>query len=201
MMRDNAKALDDKVSERFPGFEKFFAVLRSQSNLEVAEIMLKGDLTDSERKRFEQQLSNAKEGLELKVNSAKEKAEKAEKELNSTPEKEQIENLEKQKEELKKKIEATEDEDQKEQLDSALKMADDRIAKLKGETPEPEEETVEEEPTEEDPKIKAAEDKIKEYKDAIEQLKSKNDKKSKNDISILQVALSNKEKELEKLKA
>ena len=97
MMRENAKALDDKVSERFPGFEKFFAVLRSQSNLEVAEIMLKGDLTDSERKRFEQQLSNAKEGLELKVNSAKEKAEKAEKELNSTPEKEQIENLEKHK--------------------------------------------------------------------------------------------------------
>lgn len=54
---------------------------------------------------------------------------------------------------------------------------------------------------EEDPKVKAAEDKIKEYKDAIEQLKSKKDKKSKNDISILQVALSNKEKELEKLKA
>lgn len=204
MMRDNAKALDDKVAERFPGFEKFFAVLRSQSNLEVAEIMLQGDLTDSERKRFEQQLNNAKEGLEIKTKQAQEKAEQAEEELKNTPDEKQIENLEKQKDDLKKKIAETEDEDEKEQLQSAMDMADQRIKKLKGEEVEPAEtteETPEEETPEEDPKVKAAEDKIKEYEDAIEQLKGKNDKKAKNDIAILQVALDNKKKELEKLKA
>jgi hypothetical protein len=53
---------------------------------------------------------------------------------------------------------------------------------------------------EEDPKVKAVEDKIKEYEDAIEQLSNKKDKKSQNDMGILQAALANKKKELEKLK-
>ena len=53
---------------------------------------------------------------------------------------------------------------------------------------------------EEDPKVKAAKDKIKEYEDAIEQLKSKKDKASQDKVGILQAALANKKKELEGLK-
>jgi hypothetical protein len=200
MMRNNAQALDDKVAERFPGFEKFFAVLRSQSNLEVAEIMLQGDLSDSERKRFESQLNNAKEGLELKSKKAKEDAAAAEEKLKSTPKEEQIKNLEDQKAELKTKIDSTDDEDQKEQLQQAYNMADERLKKLKGEKVEPAEPETEEPEAEEDPKVKAVEDKIKEYEDAIEQLSSKKDKASRDKVGILQAALANKKKELEKLK-
>lgn len=131
MMRENAEALDNKVSERFPGFEKFFAVLRSQSNLEVAEIMLKGDLNPTEQKRFEKQLNNATESLTLKLDAKKEEVKKIEQKAASVPNSERIENLENEVDTLTDKKDKSEDEDEIEQYDATIKMIDDQIEKLK----------------------------------------------------------------------
>ena len=131
MMRENAEALDNKVSERFPGFEKFFAVLRSQSNLEVAEIMLKGDLNPTEQKRFETQLNNATESLNLKLDAKKEEVKKIEQKAASVPNSERIENLENEVDTLTDKKDKSEDEDEIEQYDATIKMIDDQIEKLK----------------------------------------------------------------------
>ena len=131
MMRENAEALDNKVSERFPGFEKFFAVLRSQSNLEVAEIMLKGDLNPTEQKRFEKQLNNATESLTLKLDAKKEEVKKIEQKAASVPNSERIENLENEIDTLTDKKDKSEDEDEIEQYDATIKMIDDQIEKLK----------------------------------------------------------------------
>ena len=131
LMRENAEALDNKVSERFPGFEKFFAVLRSQSNLEVAEIMLKGDLNPTEQKRFEKQLNNATESLTLKLDAKKEEVKKIEQKAASVPNSERIENLENEVDTLSDKKDKSEDEDEIEQYDATIKMIDDQIEKLK----------------------------------------------------------------------
>ncbi len=131
LMRENAEALDNKVSERFPGFEKFFAVLRSQSNLEVAEIMLKGDLNPTEQKRFETQLNNATESLTLKLDAKKEEVKKIEQKAASVPNSERIENLENEVDTLADKKDKSEDEDEIEQYDATIKMIDDQIEKLK----------------------------------------------------------------------
>ena len=131
LMRENAEALDNKVSERFPGFEKFFAVLRSQSNLEVAEIMLKGDLNPTEQKRFETQLNNATESLTLKLDAKKEEVKKIEQKAASVPNSERIENLENEVDTLSDKKDKSEDEDEIEQYDATIKMIDDQIEKLK----------------------------------------------------------------------
>ena len=131
LMRENAEALDNKVSERFPGFEKFFAVLRSQSNLEVAEIMLKGDLNPTEQKRFETQLNNATESLNLKLDAKKEEVKKIEQKAASVPNSERIENLENEVATLTDKKDKSEDEDEIEQYDATIKMIDDQIEKLK----------------------------------------------------------------------
>jgi len=131
LMRENAEALDNKVSERFPGFEKFFAVLRSQSNLEVAEIMLKGDLNPTEQKRFETQLNNATESLNLKIEAKKEEVKKIEQKAASVPNSERIENLEKELVKLNDKKDKSEDEDEIEQIDETIKMLNDQIKKLK----------------------------------------------------------------------
>lgn len=131
LMRENAEALDNKVSERFPGFEKFFAVLRSQSNLEVAEIMLQGDLNPTEQKRFEKQLNNATESLTLKLDAKKEEVKKIEQKAASVPNSERIENLENEIDTLADKKDKSEDEDEIEQYDATIKMIDDQIEKLK----------------------------------------------------------------------
>ena len=131
LMRENSEALDNKVSERFPGFEKFFAVLRSQSNLEVAEIMLKGDLNPTEKKRFEQQLDNATESLNLKIKEKKEEVKQIEQKIASVPNSERIENLEKELKEINDKKDKSEDEDEIEQYDETIKMLNDQIKSLK----------------------------------------------------------------------
>ena len=131
LMRENAEALDNKVSERFPGFEKFFAVLRSQSNLEVAEIMLKGDLNPTEKKRFEQQLDNATESLNLKIKEKNEEVKQIEQKAASVPNSERIENLEKELKEINAKKDKSEDEDEIEQYDETIKMLNDQIKSLK----------------------------------------------------------------------
>ena len=133
IMSQKADDLDKTLDSKWEKYKDFLASLRSQTQINVAEIMLKGDLSPSQKERFEEQLKNAEESLENKVNAEKAAAEEAEAKLG--PEDEQIAKLEKEKENLKKKLESSEDEAEKEQIQSAIDMANKRISELKGETP------------------------------------------------------------------
>jgi len=133
IMSQKADDLDKTLDSKWEKYKDFLASLRSQTQINVAEIMLKGDLSPSQKERFEEQLKNAEESLENKVNAEKAAAEEAEAKLG--PEDEQIAKLEEEKENLKKKLESSEDEAEKEQIQSAIDMANKRISELKGETP------------------------------------------------------------------
>lgn len=130
-----ADELDSKLSEKWEKYKDFLASLRSQTQIDVAELMLKGDLSDSQRARFEEQLKNAEEDLNSKLEDQNNANKEAEASLG--PEDEQIKKLEEEKEKLKEKLDAATTDEEKEQYQSAIKMADDRIAKLKGEKVEP----------------------------------------------------------------
>lgn len=143
-----AEEVDGKLGERWEKYKDFLAKLRSQTQMDVAQLMLKGDLSDSQRARFEEQLQNAEEDLNSAIEAQNSANQEAEKGLGT--EEEQIKKIEEEKEKLKEKLDAATTDEDKEQYQNAIKMADDRIAKLKGEKVEPTEPTETEDDTPEE---------------------------------------------------
>jgi hypothetical protein len=92
--------------------------------------------------------------------------------------------------------------EEKESAEDQLKKQREAEAKKTTKKEEPKnEEPKNEEPKNEEPKLDPIKAKIKEYEDAIDQLKDKKDKASKDKIGILQAAIKSEKSKLEKAAA
>ena len=218
----NAEAVESTIAEAFPDNDDILALLKAETRIAVAEIKLSGNLSNSERAKMEEMLENARKTVENQLEKNEERSKKIEEEGKSKPDKEQIENLERMIDEVKKQKENLnkEDEDYQENvkdLDSRIESFKDRIEKLKGEESKDKPDNAEGNKEEEAPdsrgkldtvtsdeeskdseEVKKHKEKIAEYEKIIDQLKTKKDKKSRDQLDIIQAALKSEKQKLDK---
>jgi hypothetical protein len=220
LIRD-AEEVESTIAEAFPDNDDILALLKAETRIAVAEIKLSGNLSDSERAKMEEMLENARKTVENQLEKNEEKSKEIEEKGNSTPNKEKIERFEGMIDEVKKQKENLnkEDEDYQENvetLDKQIESFKDRIEKLKGEEskdkPENAEGNKEEAPdseskpdtapsdeeSTESEEVKKHKEKIAEYEKIIDELKTKKDKKSSDQLDIVQAALKSEKQKLDK---
>jgi len=91
-LRKGANEFSTALSQKFKKYSDFISVLNAETNMEISKFMLdKGNLSDSEIKKYKKQYSNAKSSLDKAIaesDAKKKKAEEAAKNLSDAQQKE-----------------------------------------------------------------------------------------------------------------
>jgi chromosome segregation ATPase len=180
---DKAKAIDNKV-ETLKAQAKDLQTLVDDKMKDKGEIVQRAQHSEKIKGQIEVLKTGMGEGNKEDVKAQMQKLNQRLKDEESA-----IKDLEPSKEE-------------KESAEDQLKKQREAEAKKTTKKEEPKnEEPKNEEPKNEEPKLDPIKAKIKEYEDAIDQLKDKKDKASKDKIGILQAAIKSEKSKLEKAAA
>lgn len=204
-MKDQAtelqNAVDKKIADKGEIVQRAQQSEKIKGQIEVLKNKMGEAGSKDKAQDIKQQAQKLKKRLQDEEAALKSmEPEKKEEPKKEEPKKKEPKNSEESPKEEPKKKEAPKEEPKEEPKKEEPK-ATTTTSEAPKEEPKKSEETPKEEPKKEDPKVKAAKDKIKEYEDAVDQLKDKKDKSSKDKVGILQAAIAGKKKELEKLTA
>lgn len=108
-LRKGANEFSAALSQKFKKYSDFISVLNAETNMEISNFMLnKGNLSDSEIKKYKEQYSNAKSTLDKAIaesDAKKKKAEEAAKNLSDAQQKE----MEAKRKKAQEEVDSTED--------------------------------------------------------------------------------------------